>query len=102
MRYVISLGLLCVFMVVPLVLSGAPERRVERIERIEATVLEILDRVKRIEGRVVGEPTPAPALEDRRALEAYREKYKRDVSPAQWERISPLFDPTAPLPVNPK
>lgn len=86
--------------------------RADRLERIEATLLDVLERVKRIEG-FVGRPTPAPALEAAPVEPAWAVEHRARImrldEPERSKRlgqlremIRPKFDPTAPLPVNPK
>lgn len=116
MRYVIPVGGLCLML---LTIGSVTVRQVDggdradRLARIEAALLDVLERVKRIEGRVVGEPTPAPALEAAPVEPAWAVEHRARImrldEPERSKRlgqlremIRPKFDPTAPLPVNPK
>lgn len=154
MRFAIPVGLLFVFLSVISCVGDSTTAgdRADRLSRLEQVLAEVLDRTKRIEARVCGEPTPAPAIEAdaqwRRwpyrvvkspECDGFITEWRSDEGPVRVEVADPIlearlegrvtedkpydwsapvingtipdgyelrpikpFDPTAPLPVNPK
>ena len=131
MRYVVpicGLGLMLLTICSVTVRPVDGGDRADRLARIEATLVDVLELVKRIEG-FVGRPTPAPVLEaelEGTQMPAWarecRDRINKLEEPERTKRLEQLrdmlrptvtrdgsfvpgrvpFDPSAPLPVNPK